>query len=36
MNSNDVTAIHVDFEINRRDLFRANLDLAKWRLIAQY
>jgi len=36
MNSNDVTAIHVDFEINRRDLFRASLDLAKWRLIASF
>jgi len=36
MNSNDVTAIHVDFEIDRRDLFRANLDLAKWRLIAMF
>ena len=36
MNSNDVTAIHVDFEINRSDLFRANLDLSKWRLIAAF
>lgn len=34
MNLNDTTTIHVDFEINRRDLFRVNLDLAKWRLIA--
>jgi hypothetical protein len=33
MNLNDVTTIHVDFEINRRDLFRVNLDLAKWRLV---
>jgi hypothetical protein len=34
MNPNDITPIHVDFEINRRDLFRVNLDLAKWRLLA--
>ena len=33
MNSNDVPTIHVDFEIDRRDLFRANFDLAKWRLL---
>lgn len=31
MNINDITTIHVDFEINRRDFFRVNLDLAKWR-----
>lgn len=34
MNLNETTTIHVDFEINRRDLFRVNLDLAKWRLFA--
>jgi hypothetical protein len=32
MNPRDVTTIYVDYEINRRDLFRMNLDLAKWRL----
>ena len=32
MNPQDITTIHVDYEINR-DLFRVNLDLAKWRLI---
>jgi len=33
MSSKKVMAIQVDFEVNRRDLFRANLDLAKWRLL---
>lgn len=34
MNSRDDRVIHVDFEMQRRDLFRVNLSLAKWRLIA--
>lgn len=34
MNLNETRTIHVDFEITRRDLFRVNLDLAKWRLFA--
>ena len=29
----EATAIQVDFEVNRRELFRMNLDLAKWRLL---
>jgi hypothetical protein len=33
MPSNDIMTIHVDFEVNRRDLFRMNLDLAKWRIL---
>lgn len=33
MNPNNATTIHVDFEVNRRDLFRVNLDLAKWRIM---
>jgi hypothetical protein len=33
MNANDIPSIHVDFEIYHRDLFRVNLDQAKWRLI---
>jgi hypothetical protein len=33
MNASESTAIYVDFEIDRRDLFRVNLDLAKWRLV---
>lgn len=33
MSSREVTAIRVDCEVNPRDLFRANLDLAKWRLL---
>ena len=34
MNSNDNKSVYVDFEITRSDLFRVNLDLVKWRLIA--
>jgi hypothetical protein len=30
---NETKAIHVDYEINRRDLFRVSLELEKWRLI---
>lgn len=33
MTANTDTMVLVDFELNRRDLFRANLDLAKWRLL---
>jgi YcxB-like protein len=33
MNLNEIKTIHVDFEVNRRDLFRVNLDMAKGRLI---
>ncbi len=33
MSSKNDTAIQVDFEVNRRDVFRTNLDLAKWRLL---
>lgn len=33
MNVNDISTVHLDFEINRRDLFRVNLDLAKWRIV---
>src|SRR6185295_16064095 len=33
MQTNAATTIHVDYEINRRDLFRVNLDLDKWRLL---
>ncbi|HEY0431207.1 MAG TPA: YcxB family protein [Pyrinomonadaceae bacterium] len=33
MQTNSATTIHVDYEINRRDLFRVNLDLDKWRLV---
>jgi len=33
MNPREITTIHVDYEINRRDLFEVNLDLAKWRLV---
>ncbi|HWN10850.1 MAG TPA: YcxB family protein [Pyrinomonadaceae bacterium] len=33
MSANDTTSIQVDFEVNRRDLFRMNLDLAKWRIL---
>jgi hypothetical protein len=28
-----ITTIHVDYEVSRRDLFRMNLDLAKWRIL---
>ncbi len=33
METKAATTIHVDYQINRRDLFRANLDLDKWRLV---
>jgi hypothetical protein len=33
MTTNDDAMVLVDFEVNRRDLFRANLELAKWRLL---
>ena len=33
MNTNNISPIHFDFEINQRDLFRMNLDLAKWRIV---
>jgi hypothetical protein len=36
MNPNESSTVHVDFEVNPRDLFRVNLDLAKWRLIASF
>lgn len=33
MTANDNATVLVDFEIDRRDLFRANMGLAKWRLL---
>jgi hypothetical protein len=33
MQAASTTTIHVDYEINRRDLFRVNLALDKWRLV---
>ncbi|MDQ2975399.1 MAG: YcxB family protein [Acidobacteriota bacterium] len=33
MTSNDEAIVFVDFEIDRRDLFRANMELAKWRFL---
>ena len=33
MNPSYVTTVHVDFEITRRDTFRVNLELAKWRIL---
>jgi hypothetical protein len=36
MDHNNSAIIYVDFEINRRDLFRVNLDMAKWRLIVGF
>jgi hypothetical protein len=33
MTTDDKDIVHVDFEIDRRDLFRANMELAKWRFL---
>ena len=33
MTANDDTMVLVDFEIDRRDLFRASMELAKWRFL---
>ena len=33
MNSNDEAVVHVDFEINSKDLFRASIELAKRRFM---
>jgi len=33
MNPNHTTTVYVDFEINRRVMFRVNVELAKWRIL---